>query len=462
MKYLFFLSIAVLASSCTTSSPAPPNVIIIFTDDQGYGDLSSYGSKTIKTPHIDALGAGGAILTDFMNASSICSPSRAALLTGSYPTRAGVVKVLWPEGVGGFGGSNTAPVGLHPNEVTIAEVLKDEGYATAMFGKWHLGDNIAFLPKQQGFDTYFGIPYSNDMNTSKLPLLMDNEVFEINPDQSLLTQRYTDFAIDFIHENPGDQPFFIYMAHAMPHVPIFASDKFKGTSKGSVYGDVVEEIDDNVGRLVKTLQEKNIFDNTIIIFTSDNGPWLSFGNHAGTSGELRGGKFDVFEGGYRVPCVISWPNVITAQTKIDQLVSTIDVLPTICAATGAKLPKNKIDGINVLDLLQNKPMPVLEDRFFYYHKESTLYGVRQGNWKYLAPSTFNDIHTPGEDGKVGASTWQMDHPESLYDLNTDLRELDNRLEDFPEKAIFLKEKLALFQYEQDQNGRPLGTLDNIN
>jgi arylsulfatase len=331
-----------------------------------------------------------------------------------------------------------------------------------MTGKWHLGDNPNFLPTRQGFDAYFGIPFSNDMNRTKLPLLIGEEISEINPDQALLTQRYTDFAIDFIEENNDDKPFFLYLAHTMPHIPIYASEKFKGTSKGSVYGDVIEEIDYNVGRLVQTLKAKGQFENTIIVYTSDNGPWLNFGSHAGTSGELRGGKFDIFEGGYRVPCVISWPNGIAPKTHIDQLVSTIDLLPTICAATGAKLPKNKIDGVNVLDLLQNKPMPELEDRPFYYHKGDKLFGVRQGPWKYLAPSTFNAIHQPGEDGKPGVSTWAENHPEALYHLDTDLRELDNRLEDFPEKVTTMKDQMARFQKEQDTAGRPLGSLDNIN
>jgi arylsulfatase len=350
---------------------------------------------------------------------------------------------------------------MHPNEVTLAELLKQKNYATAMAGKWHLGSKIPFMPTYQGFDTYFGIPYSNDMNREKLPLILDEETIEIKPDQSLLTQRYTDFAMDFIENKSGEEPFFVYIAYTMPHIPIFASENFKGKSKGSVYGDVIEEIDHNVGRLVRKLKEKNQFENTIIIYTSDNGPWLSYGNHAGTSGELRGGKFDVFEGGYRVPCVISWPQGIAPNTHIDQLVSTIDLLPTICAVSGVDLPVHKIDGINVLDLLQNRPMPEIDNRLFYYHKGKTLYGVRQNNWKYLSPSTYNYVETLGEDGKPGKGKWAVDHQESLYDLDTDLRELDNRLEDFPEKALFLKEKLSLFKIELDKEKRPLGTMENI-
>ena len=466
MKHLIYLIIIIGFISCNNDQSKQsikmnkqPNIVIVYTDDQGYGDLSSFGSMSMKTPNIDALVDGGVKLTNFLNASSTCSPSRAALLTGSYPIRTGVVNVLWPRSGGfGSGGVNTLK-GLNPDEITIAEVLKDVGYATAMSGKWHLGDELAFLPKQQGFDTYFGIPYSNDMNIKNLPVIIDNDIVETVPDQSLLTKRYTDFAIDFINNVDDDKPFFLYLAHTMPHIPIFASEDFRGKSKASAYGDVIEEIDFNVGRLVEVLKEKDIFDNTLFIYTSDNGPWLNYGSHAGSSGELRGGKFDVFEGGYRVPCVISWPNSIPAKTQIDQLVSTIDLLPTICAITGADLPENKIDGINVFDVLQNKKMPQLDERFYYYHKGNKLLGVRQGSWKYLSPSTYNEIKFPGEDARPGISTWQTDFPEALFDLDTDVRELNNRLDDYPEKANFLKNQLTLFQKILDKEARPIGEME---
>ena len=245
-----------------------PNIILILADDLGFNDVSFYNGGaadgSLMTPNIDNLAKEGVAFLNGYAASPVCSPSRAALLTGSYPMRTGVVGVLWPEGHG-FGGKNGGKVGLHPNEVTISEVLKEKGYATAMAGKWHLGSKAPFLPTYQGFDTYFGIPYSNDMNREKLPIMLDEKVVEIKPDQSLLTKRYTDFAIDFINSKNDDEPFFVYLAHSMPHVPIFASDNFKGTSMGSVYGDVIEEIDHNVGRLISVLKEKNIYDNTIII-----------------------------------------------------------------------------------------------------------------------------------------------------------------------------------------------------
>ena len=228
MKHFIYILIIITIFSCgidsnkNTNLDLLPNIVLIYTDDQGYGDLSSYGSMSINTPNIDALAKNGAKLTSFLNASSTCSPSRAALLTGSYPIRTGVTNVLWPRSGGMWGGGNSKTLkGLNPNEITIAEVLRDVGYSTAMSGKWHLGDELPFLPTQQGFDTYFGIPYSNDMNVKNLPVLLDNEIIEKVPDQSLLTQRYTDFAIDFINDLDDDKPFFIYLAHTMPHIPIY-------------------------------------------------------------------------------------------------------------------------------------------------------------------------------------------------------------------------------------------------
>ena len=229
--------------------------------------------------------------TDFHVASSVCSPSRAALLTGCYPNRVSLPDVLFPDGACG----SNPNIGLNPKEETIAELLKQNGYATAMAGKWHLGHLKEFLPLQQGFDAYFGIPYSNDMSKGKLALVKGNEVAEIEPDQSLLTKKYTEFCVDFINKQSGKSPFFLYLAHTMPHIPIYASENFVGKSAGGLYGDVIEEIDWSVGELIKTLESKKVLENTLVIFTSDNGPWLSYGNHGGSSGELRGGKFDVFE-----------------------------------------------------------------------------------------------------------------------------------------------------------------------
>ena len=476
MKNILFI-ISLCLISCSEdrtvqkiSSIDSPNIVLIFMDDLGYGDIMQFGSINYETPHINKLAKEGMLFTNFYSVQAVCSASRAALLTGSYPNRIGISGALMPY----------STTGLNENEITIAELLKEKGYATSIFGKWHLGFQEKFLPLNHGFDTFLGLPYSNDMwpvdfdgnqisdssdwrkkSYPQLPLIENfNKIDEIRTleDQAKLTTLLTERSVEFINNNK-DNPFFLYVPHPMPHVPIAVSNKFKGKSPQGLYGDLMMEIDWSVGEIVKALKQNNLEENTLVIFTSDNGPWLNFGSHAGSSGELRGGKFDVFEGGYRVPCVISWPNTIAPKTHIDQLVSTIDLLPTICAITGADLPANKIDGINVLDILKNKPMPELDERFYYYHKGDKLFGVRQGDWKYLAPSTYNEIKFPGEDAKPGISIWQTEFPEALFDLNTDIRELNNRLEDYPEKAKFLKDQLADFQIILDKEARPIGELE---
>jgi len=449
---LFLLTISFFSYSQKKSNP---NIVIIFTDDQGYGDLSSFESETINTPNIDSLALSGAKLTDFHVASSVCSPSRAALLTGSYPIRTGVSGVLFPEG-NGFGNS-TWNKGLNPNEITIPELLKTVGYSTAMAGKWHLGDRLPFLPTKQGFDSYFGIPYSNDMNRGKLPLMLNEDIFEVEPDQSLLTQRFTKFGIDFINKQNGKSPFFLYLAHSMPHIPIYASEKYKGSSKGGVYGDVIQEIDASVGEIVKTLKEKGFYENTLIIFTSDNGPWLSYGNHGGSAGKLRGGKFDVFEGGFRVPCVISWPDEITPGTVIDELISTIDLLPTLAEFSGYSLPDNKIDGLNVAPLLTGKKFDSLDNRMFYFHNNLELKAVRKGHWKYIKPVSYGELAVPGLDG-VNGKMRSLKQGAALYNLDDDIAESINLLKVHPEIASELSKKLATFEKELLKDARPIGTM----
>ena len=428
-----------------------PNVVLIFTDDQGYGDLSIYGSETINTPHLDALAKSGMRFTDFHVASSVCTPSRAALLTGCYPDRVGLPNVLFPNGPY----TSNPSVGLNPDEETIAELLKKKGYATAMAGKWHLGHRQKFLPLQHGFDSYLGVPYSNDMSKGELPLVKDNKVVEVDIDQSLLTKRYTDFGIDFIKGQAGKAPFFLYLAHTMPHIPLAASSNYKGTSKGGLYGDVIEEIDGSVGAIIRELKDQGLLKNTLVIFTSDNGPWLSYGNHGGSSGVLRGGKFDVWEGGFRVPAIMSWPGVIPPESVNNNLIHTMDILPTLVAITGARLPKNKIDGVNVLSSLRGGEMNELQKRIFYYFGGSKIKAVRKGEWKYVFGHKGGIVTEPGIDG-INGKTNKVYHEEALYNLIRDISEQDNLIAQFPERAARLKKAGEIFELKIKAEARPIG------
>ena len=445
-------------SSCQTkkkpSKNKLPNIVLIFTDDQGYADVGCFGSETISTPNIDKLADNGMKFTDFHVAASVCTPSRAALLTGCYPNRIGLPKVLFPAGKS-WGGYNPGDTGLNPREETIAELLKEKGYVTAMAGKWHLGDKEMFLPRQHGFDTYFGLPYSNDMSRGKLPLLKENEVLEIEPNQSLLTKRYTEFCVDFINEQARKSPFFVYLAHTMPHIPIDVSENFKGKSEGGLYGDVIEEIDWSVGEIVEALKEGGILDNTLVIFTSDNGPWLSFGNHGGSAGSLRGGKFDVFEGGFRVPAIMSWPDVIPKGEVCDKLVTSMDILPTICEMTGADLPALKIDGQSILPILHGKQLPELDNRYFYYYSNEEIKAIRKGAWKYILPIKYGMVIEPGKDGKNG-KTASFKQPAALYNLNEDIAENNNVIKKYPEVAEELKKALKKFDTSLKLEVRPIG------
>ena len=359
-----------------------PNVVIIFTDDQGYGDLSCNGHPTINTPNIDRLATEGIKLSQFYVASPVCSPSRAALLTGCYPKRVGMHNhVIFPE----------YDYGLHTDEITIADMLRAHGYQTGCFGKWHLGHRPGLMPLDQGFDEYVGVPYSNDMaqihrpasNNYKwrLPLMNDNQVVQWEPDQRELTKRYTDAAVRFIERNK-DQPFFAYVPHSMPHIPLYASDQFEGNSPRGLYGDVIEEIDWSVGQITTTLDRLGLSENTLVIFTSDNGPWLQFKLKGGSAGLLRGGKGSNWEGGQRVPCIAKLPGRIPAGQLCREVATTMDLLPTIAAITGAKLPTDRtIDGRNVRSLLFADNTHVHQKPFLYYTSRGQLAGIRRGPWK---------------------------------------------------------------------------------
>jgi arylsulfatase A len=370
---------------------APPNIILIFADDLGYGDLGCYGSTKHRTPHIDRMAAGGLKLTSFYTIGSVCTPSRAALMTGCYAHRVNMhVNTSGDFGVLLVGEGR----GLHPDEVTIAELLKPRGYATACIGKWHLGDQPPFLPTRQGFDDYFGIPFSNDMGREirpmyrgnpkfafpPLPLLRGEQVIEVEPDQTQLTRRLTDEAIGFIRQH-RDRPFFLYLPHAMPHWPHYASDGFRGKSANGIYGDCIEEMDASVGRILETLDELGLEDRTLVIFTSDNGGVPADG---GSNAPLGGAKGGVHEGGMRVPCLVRWPERVGAGRVSDQIVTAMDMLPTLARLAGAQAPTDRtIDGKDVSPLLLGQPGATSPHEAFYYFARDHLSAVRAGPWKLV-------------------------------------------------------------------------------
>jgi arylsulfatase len=440
--------------SCTKQKQESPNIIIIFTDDQGYGDLNCYGSETINTPNIDRLAENGIRFTDFHVAASVCTPSRASLLTGCYAKRVGLSKILFPDGTWG----RKPNIGINSEEETLAELLKQNGYATAMAGKWHLGHMKDFLPMQHGFDSYLGIPYSNDMDKGNRTLIQNNDVLEIEPDQSLLTKRYTEYAVDFINKVAEKSPFFLYLAHNMPHVPISASENFKGKSKAGLYGDVIEEIDWSVGQVIKAIEKNNELENTLLIFTSDNGPWLSYGNHGGSAGNLREGKSTVFEGGFRVPCIMSWPEKMPKGKVCDDFISTLDFLPTICHITNTELPKKKIDGINIIPVLRGEEMPELDNRYFYYYDGEKIEAVRKANWKYISALKYNNVTKPGKDGVQGDSERAVQE-EALYNLKTDISESLNVIDGYPELVVELRSAMYAFDSVLKIEARPIGIMD---
>lgn len=429
---------------------AKPNFIIIFTDDQGYSDLGCFGSETIKTPNIDQLAAEGRKFTNFMVASPVCTPSRAALLTGSYPKRVGLHKhVLFP----------TSNYGLNPEEYTIADHLKSLGYSTACIGKWHLGHHPETLPRANGFDSYYGIPYSNDMNHPdnkgkvnaasdeswqnqdefvkkwNTPLVENEEIIEIPVNQRTITRRYTDRAITFITENK-DKPFFLYLPHSMPHIPLFVPEDAKDPDPKNAYKAVIEHIDAEVGRIIKSIRELGLAENTFIIFTSDNGPWLQFGNHGGSAKPLRDGKGTNFEGGQRVPCVMWAPGRIPAGTSSNELISTMDLLPTIASLTKSELPAGrKIDGLD-LSATVTGDAPSKRTEFIYYTAQGQLNGIRVGEWKLLL------------EGKA-----KKEQGPYLFNLNADISEATNLADKHPEKVSKLKSRLEELDAEIEQNAR---------
>jgi len=429
----------------------PPNFVIIFADDLGYGDLGVYGHPTIKTPHLDRMAHEGQKWTNFYVGASVCTPSRAALLTGRLPIRSGMSsaksRVLFPN----------SKNGLPASEITLAEQLKKVGYNTACIGKWHLGHKEQYLPTNNGFDYYFGIPYSNDMDhlgktdykenakightaikieDFNVPLLRNTEIIERPADQNTITKRYAEETVSFIKKNK-EKPFFVYLAHNLPHIPLFASKDFLGKSERGLYGDVLEEIDDGVGKILSTLKEEGLAENTIVVFTSDNGPWLPFKTHGGSAGLLRAGKGSTWEGGMREPCIFWGPERIKPGLVSD-LGSTMDLFTTFSKMAGAPIPEDRvIDGIDLSATLLNRaPSP---RKSIFYYRENELYAVRSGDHKahfitkgvygqfgeredHATPILYNLSEDPSEQFDIAA-----DHPEILEQINVLVAEHESKL-----------------------------------
>lgn len=465
----FLLLVCPTLVPCLTNAAAaerPPNFILIFTDDQGYRDVGCFGSPDIRTPNLDRMAKEGMKFTDFYVAAPVCSASRAALMTGCYCGRVGITGVLFPRN----------RTGLNPDEITVADVLKKKGYATACIGKWHLGHRRPFLPTRQGFDSYYGIPYSNDMTIDPqaplakdvvlrkgmtveklrtgrprrnwVPLMRNEEVVEYPVDQSTLTKRYTAESLKFIRANANKhKPFFLYLPHTMPHVPLFPSKRFAGRNKKrGIYGDVIEEIDWSVGEILKTLKELQIDRNTLVVFTSDNGPWLSKGKRGGSALPLRDGKFTSYEGGMRVPCLMRWPGRIPGGTTCKEIAATIDILPTFAELAGTHAPQDRaIDGRSIVPLLSGKPGAKSPHKVYFYRND----GVRVGRWKLRLR---------------GRSTLKKQpagpFPE-LFDLSQDISEKHNVAADHPDVVNRLTKLMRDNQRELRKNRRPIGRLSKV-
>jgi len=432
----------------------PPNVVVIFVDDLGYDDLGCFwtpnqepGYERIETPRLDAMAADGVRFTDFYVAASVCTPSRAALMTGCYAQRVGLAGprlVLYP-------GST---IGINPDETTIAELLKARGYATACIGKWHLGHLPPFLPTRHGFDRYYGIPYSNDMKPTVL--MRDEQVIEQPAVQETLTERYTNEAVEFITENK-DRPFFLYLPHTMPHTPLHVSDTFKGKSKRGIYGDVVECLDWSAGRILDTLATLGLDDNTLVVFTSDNGPWLLRGKHGGKAQPLRSGKCTTYEGGMRVPCLMRWPGRIPAGTSCSEVATTMDLLPTLAGLAGAALPEDRIiDGKDIWPLMAGvNGAKSPHEAFCYYHRY-TLEAVRSGKWKLMFERTTKQEFPYRWGGMKKQGHKDEIVPEALYDLEADIGETTNLITEHPDVARRLRELADTMRDDlgDSRTGRP--------
>ncbi|MEM7231132.1 MAG: sulfatase [Planctomycetota bacterium] len=442
-----------------------PNFVLIFIDDQGYQDIGCFGSPNIRTPRLDRMAKEGMRFTDFYALAPVCSASRAALLTASYPPRVGITGVLFPR----------AKIGLNPDEITIAERLKPKGYTTAAVGKWHLGHLPQFLPTRQGFDSYFGIPYSNDMDRVKapgkgvkgldraydeddssfwnVPLLENEKIIERPAKQVDLTKRYTDKAIEFVQKSK-DKPFFLYLAHTMPHIPLFATSKFKKQSKAGPYGDTIEELDANVGRLLDAIDDAGLKENTLVVYTSDNGPWLSMKHHGGSALPLRGGKFSTHEGGMRVPTIMRWPGHVPAGSVCSEVAASFDLGPTFAKLAGApEVTDRPLDGKDISALLLGKTGAKSPHDAFLYYKGGRLEAVRSGKYKLRLRDGKKRGKKPKGDAKKPAP---KNGGGLLYDLSKDISETTNIADAHPEVVARLRAAAETYDKSLQASKRPAG------
>ena len=468
MKYItaFLPLLAALTLSAAPDRAATPNIVIVFCDDLGYADVGCFGATGWKTPNLDRLAKEGVRFTRFYDAQPVCSASRSALMTGCYPSRIGIMGALGPN----------SKIGISSNEVTIAEVVKSRGYATAIYGKWHLGDQPPFLPTRHGFDEYFGLPYSNDMwpwhpdqanktlaEHKRRPGYPELRLIEgeqtvlatvTGTEQAQLTTWYTEHAVKFIAQNKN-RPFFLYVPHSMPHVPLYVSSKFKGKSKAGLFGDVIMEIDWSVGQIMGALKKHRLEKDTLVIFTSDNGPWLSYGNHAGSALPLREGKGTCWDGGVRVPFIARWPGKIPKASVCAEPAMTIDILPTVAKLVGAKLPPHKIDGLDIWPLLSGAPgAKNPHAAYYFYYENNQLQSVMSGQWKLQLPHTYRTLAggPGGRDGTpVSYQQRKLESPE-LYDLDRDIGEATNVAGQSPE---IVKRLEALAEQAREELGDSL-------
>ncbi|HCE04996.1 MAG TPA: arylsulfatase [Verrucomicrobiales bacterium] len=464
MRMLFLM----LAAWCSVSLSAktdtnPPNVVVIFMDDMAYADIGPFGAKNFPTPHLDRMAKEGRKFTDFYVTQAVCSASRAGLLTGCYNVRVGILGALGPK----------STHGINSKEITLAELCKQRGYATACFGKWHLGHHKEFLPLQHGFDEYFGIPYSNDMwpyhpgvrhlpmaerlkKWPHLPLIEGNQV--INPkvtskDQEQITTQLTERSVRFIEKNK-DKPFFLYVPHPMVHVPLYVSDKFKGKSKAGLFGDVMMEVDWSVGQILETLRKHKLDKNTLVIFTSDNGPWLSYGDHAGSAGPLREGKGTMFDGGCRESALMWWPGTIPAGSECHTPAMTIDLLPTVAELIGARLPKHPIDGKSIVHLLKGTSDTSPHEAYYFYYGRQ-LQAIRMGKWKLHFPHGYRTMAgRPGGTDGIPTRYSQAKIGLALFDMEKDIGETTDVKAKHPDIVKQLQALGEKMRNELGDNGRP--------